>query len=156
MFASRLHSLLLVAGLTVGIAPAVPLGVSDASAGEGLNIALRSVAEHSVPTGFDAEAKLLVHTMPDIQGRQTPATTLLFVPRTTVPTGGWPIVAWAHGTSTRGQRTCAPSLTPELEGGLTRDGFPSDYVYQIGELLKAGYAVVAPDLEGLGAQAIGP
>lgn len=94
--------------------------------------------------------------MPDVRGGQTPATTLLFVPKGTPPASGWSIVAWAHGTSTPGQKTCAPSLTSELDGGLTRDGFSSDYVYQIGELLKAGYAVVAPNLEGLGAEATGP
>ncbi len=155
-FAFRLRSLPVAAGLLVSIASTGPLANSDAWAADGLNVTLRSVAEHAVPAGFDADAKLLVHTMPDIQGRQTPATTLLFVPKGAAPTGGWPIVAWAHGTSAPGQKTCAPTLTPELDGGLTRDGFPSDYVYQIGELLSAGYAVVAPDFEGLGAQAIGP
>ncbi len=155
-FASRLRSLSVAAGLTVGIASAGPLAIPGAWAEESLNVKLRSVAEHAVPSGLEADAKLLVHTMPDVRGSQTPATTLLFVPKGRAPTEGWPIVAWAHGTSTPGQKTCAPSLTPELDGGLTRDGFPSDYVYQIGELLRAGYAVVAPDLEGLGAQAIGP
>ncbi|WP_157944574.1 alpha/beta hydrolase family protein [Mangrovicella endophytica] len=156
MFASRLQSLLIAAGLAAGFASAGPVAAANAPGADGLKVALRSVTEHAVPAGLNADAKLLVHTMPDVQGRQTPATTLLFVPKGTAPNGGWPIVAWAHGTSTPGQKTCAPSLTPELDGGLTRDGFPSDYVYQIGELLKAGYAVVAPDLEGLGAEAIGP
>lgn len=154
--ATRVRSLLIAAGLVVGLASAAPLAASGAWAGDGLNVTLRSVTEHAVPAGFDADARLLVHTMPDVRGGQTPATTLLFVQKSTPPAGGWPIVAWAHGTSTPGQKTCAPSLTPELDGGLTRDGFPSDYVYQIGELLQAGYAVVAPDLEGLGAEAIGP
>lgn len=50
----------------------------------------------------------------------------------------------------------APSLSPELDGGLTADGLTSDYVYMIASLVNAGYAVVAPDLEGLGAIASVP
>lgn len=112
---------------------------------------LVSSAPHAQPNDFKADARLLVHTMPSIAGTPTRATTLLFVPRGKAPAGGWPIVAWAHGTTTPGQKTCAPSLTPQdLDGGLTRDGFKSDYAFQIGRLVNAGYAVVAPDLEGLG------
>ncbi len=88
--------------------------------------------------------------MPSIQGGTTRASTLLFVPNGTPPVGGWPIVAWAHGTTTPGQKTCAPSLSTDLDGGLTRDGWTSNYVYQIAQLVASGYAVVAPDLEGLG------
>ena len=40
-----------------------------------------------------------------------------------------------HGTTTPGQKTCAPSLSPDLDGGLTRDGFKSNYAYQIAELV---------------------
>ena len=92
--------------------------------------------------------------MPSITGAQTRATSLLFVPRGKPPVGGWPIVAWAHGTTTSGQKACAPSLTPlDVDGGITRYGSTSNYAYQIGELVNAGYAVVAPDLEGLGPDA---
>jgi pimeloyl-ACP methyl ester carboxylesterase len=66
------------------------------------------------------------------------------------------MIAWAHGTTTPGQKTCAPSQAPELDGGLTRDGFKSDYSWQIGRFIDAGYAVVAPDLEGLGPDANTP
>ncbi|WP_407811195.1 hypothetical protein, partial [Staphylococcus aureus] len=61
-----------------------------------------------------------------------------------------------HGTTTPGQKTCAPSQTSELDGGLTRDGFKSDYSWQISQFIDAGYAVVAPDLEGLGPDASTP
>lgn len=112
---------------------------------------LVSSRTYPIPAGFRSDARLLVHTMPSITGQATAASTLLFVPRGTPPAGGWPIVVWGKGTTTPGQKTCAPSLTPEdLDGGLTRDGFKSDYAFQLGRLVNAGYAVVAPDLEGLG------
>ncbi len=86
------------------------------------NAAPRSLVSSTVqpePADFRADARLLIHTMPSITGVATRASTLLFVPRGRPPAGGWPIVAWAHGTTTPGQKTCAPSLTPnDLDGGF--------------------------------------
>lgn len=137
--------------LTLGLA-GLPGNIA-AMAADRASTTLISSAPHAEPDFFRADAWLLVHTMPSIAGTPTQATTLLFVPRGKPPAGGWPIVAWAHGTTTPGQKTCAPSLSPDLDGGLTRDGFKSDYAFEIGELVSAGYAVVAPDLEGLGPDA---
>lgn len=131
-------------------------GSTVVAAAERPSATLISSVPHEEPDFFNADARLLVHTMPSIAGTPTRATTLLFVPRGAPPAGGWPIVAWAHGTATPGQKTCAPSLSPDLDGGLTRDGFKSDYAFQIGQLVNAGYAVVAPDLEGLGPVATVP
>lgn len=119
-------------------------------------VSLREAVDRPKVAGIDADVRLLRHTMLGVAGRQVPATSLLLVPRTAPPAGGWPLVAWEHGTSTPGQKTCAPSLTPELDGGLTRDGFKSDYTWQIARFIEAGYAVVAPDLEGLGPDAASP
>lgn len=111
---------------------------------------------------IDADAHLIVYRMQGISGALTEASALVFVPRGAAPAGGWPIVAWAHGTTTVGQSTCAPSLTPtDLDGGLTADAAPlgvppSGYADLIGALVAAGYAVVAPDLEGLGSVAQAP
>ena len=150
--------LLAASALALGLAGLPALAQNgDDFASDPASAALISEAAHPVPPGFRAEGSLLVHAMPGIAGEPVPATTLLFVPEGEPPAGGWPIVAWVHGTTTPGQNTCAPSLTPEeLDGGLTRDGFNSDYDYQVGELVAAGYAVVAPDLEGLGAAATVP
>jgi hypothetical protein len=54
------------------------------------------------------------------------------------PTAGWPVIAWAHG-STGVARSCAPSL----RRNLLRGPFLSMYV-------NLGYAVVASDYTGLG------
>lgn len=54
------------------------------------------------------------------------------------PAGGWPVIAWAHG-STGIARACAPSLMRNIGYGP----FLSMYV-------NLGYAVVATDYAGLG------
>ncbi|MFZ9723519.1 MAG: alpha/beta hydrolase family protein [Burkholderiaceae bacterium] len=103
-----------------------------------------------------SSATLLTHTMQAVAGGETNATSLLFVPSGTPPAGGWPLVAWAHGTTSVAKASCAPSQTPQyLDGGLTAEGFPSNYAAFIASLVGAGYAVVAPDFEGLGPAASG-
>jgi pimeloyl-ACP methyl ester carboxylesterase len=63
---------------------------------------------------------------------------LLFPAEKKAPSGGWPVIAWAHGI-TGVARTCAPSLRRNLGHGP----FLSMYV-------NLGYAVVATDYTGLG------
>lgn len=104
-----------------------------------------------------ADATLLTHSMPAWSGGSTKATTLLFTPKGVAPAGGWPIVVWAHGTTTASRKTCAPSSTLDtLDGGLTAEGFTSRYAEVVGYLVSAGYAVVAPDFEGIGDAATVP
>jgi len=118
-----------------------------------------SATPYAGPATIDADARLVVYRMRGVSGAIVEASTLVFSPRGTVPAGGWPIVGWLHGTTTVGQASCAPSLTPaDLDGGLTADAAPlgvppSGYAGLIAALVAAGYAVVAPDLEGLGAAA---
>jgi pimeloyl-ACP methyl ester carboxylesterase len=63
----------------------------------------------------------------------------LFVPKGTPPKGGWPVIAWAHGTVGLAD-ICAPSWA----GRSYRDS-----IY-LNRWLDQGYAVVATDYEGLG------
>jgi hypothetical protein len=66
------------------------------------------------------------------------ASGVVLLPRGVPPSGGWPIIAWAHDL-TGSARQCAPSLLKTLnEGPLL-----SMYV-------GLGYAVVASDYAGLG------
>lgn len=62
---------------------------------------------------------------------------LLIQPSGEAPAGGWPVIAWAHGTSGSAD-ACAPSLQGP-------QGIPV-----LKALLSAGYVVVATDYEGLG------
>lgn len=63
----------------------------------------------------------------------------VFFPKTPRPAGGWPVVAWAHGTTGIGD-ACAPSRNPRS---------PRDAAY-LGAWLREGFVVVATDYQGLG------
>ena len=142
-----------VLAASLALAGAAPAQAADRDAA--LATLRAATASPAIPE-INADVRLLHHAMRGVAGKPVPATTLLLVPKGTPPAGGWPIVAWEHGTTTPGQKSCAPSQTPELDGGLTRNGFKSDYAWQVGQLIDAGYAVVAPDLEGLGPDATTP
>ncbi len=63
----------------------------------------------------------------------------VFFPKGAPPAGGWPVIAWAHGT-TGVADVCAPSFMPRSE---------RDQQY-LSAWLEAGYAIVATDYAGLG------
>ena len=72
-------------------------------------------------------------------GKDVPASGVVILPYGDPPEGGWPVIAWAHGTTGVG-RTAAPSLDSHLVYGWE------------GLLIwpTLGYAVVATDYAGLG------
>lgn len=82
---------------------------------------------------------VFTYDMPSVLNKNIQATTLVFTPKGTAPTGGWPVVVWAHGTTGAADK-CAPS----------RNALVGEEKALIMALLNKGYAVVAPDYEGLG------
>ena len=82
---------------------------------------------------------VLRYRMPSVQQQMIDATALVFTPKGSAPVGGWPVVVWAHGTTGVADQ-CAPSNQP----------LPAIEKSLILGLLQQGYAVVAPDYEGLG------
>ena len=64
---------------------------------------------------------------------------VVLLPRGASPAGGWPIIAWAHGTTGIADR-CAPSVNP-------RSSRDAKY---LSNWLKQGFAIVATDYQGLG------
>ncbi|USA47935.1 lipase family protein [Acinetobacter sp. C26M] len=86
-----------------------------------------------------SESSVMTYKMLGQDGKETMATSLLFVPGGPMPTGGWKIVAWAHGTTGVADQ-CAPS----------RNATSPAIKDMISQFLAAGYVVVAPDYEGLG------
>ena len=64
---------------------------------------------------------------------------VVLIPAGTAPANGWPVIAWAHGTSGVAQM-CAPSLQKDVYYG--EEGLMP--------MVRAGFAVVASDYHGLG------
>ncbi|WP_067668079.1 lipase family protein [Nocardia miyunensis] len=71
----------------------------------------------------------------------TTASAAIYFPPGSPPAGGWPVIAWAHGTVGIGD-DCAYSVA----GPAAVD---RDWSY-LGTWLKQGYAIVAADYAGLG------
>lgn len=78
-------------------------------------------------------------------GEQTVVTGSVFTPPGSPPSGGWPVIAFGHGT-TGIDEACAPSLSDTLLGGASL----------IVGLAQAGYAVALADFQGLGAPGVHP
>ena len=95
--------------------------------------------DYTLPPGVTA-TRILYHTR-TADNNDTLASGVVLVPYGTPPKGGWPLLAWSHGTSGVA-RVCAPSLMTSLF--YNWEGL---YAYVI-----LGYAVVATDYAGLGTE----
>lgn len=80
-----------------------------------------------------------------ITGKPTVVTGAVFVPPGKPPHGGWPILAFAHGTIGINPE-CSPSRTPNLLNSISL----------VATYLQLGYAIAAPDYEGLGGPGFHP
>ena len=106
---------------------------------------IRSVRVTGV-TGVPAGAtvwRMLFHST-TIYGADEAESGYVIAPPTPAPAGGYPIIAWAHGTSGFAA-PCAPSLFTDAGGGSGPYLIPA-----LGRYLKAGYVIAAADYQGLG------
>jgi pimeloyl-ACP methyl ester carboxylesterase len=87
-----------------------------------------------------AEVQRMLYHSTDPDGDPIAVSGIAVIPPGEPPPGGWPVVAWAHGTTGVASR-CAPSL----EGGAGAARIPA-----LTDLTDAGYIVVATDYPGLG------
>ncbi|MEJ5140184.1 MULTISPECIES: alpha/beta hydrolase family protein [Acinetobacter] len=94
-----------------------------------------------------ADSVVMTYKMKGIKGTETQATALVFTPKTAPPAGGWPIVAWGHGT-TGVIDQCAPSRMKLITTTIL--GVDRSTHDMIDSFVKEGYVVVAPDYDGLG------
>jgi pimeloyl-ACP methyl ester carboxylesterase len=78
-------------------------------------------------------------------GAPTVVSGSVFTPKGEAPQGGWPVVAFGHGTLGINNE-CGPSLSDSLAGMVT--------VVRV--LVKLGYAVALPDYQGLGVKGTHP
>ncbi|MEH6551925.1 MAG: lipase family protein [Pseudomonadales bacterium] len=81
----------------------------------------------------------VLYTSEGFSGETVAVSGAVFTPKGEVPKGGWPVLAWAHGTVGVAD-VCAPSH---------KGRGPRDVTY-LNHWLAAGYAIVATDYEGLG------
>ncbi len=95
-----------------------------------------SFGEYDLPQQISA-VRILYHSR-SANGKDVAVSGVVLMPDRAPPTGGWPVIAWAHdfiGSA----RQCAPSLLKNLGVG------PLLSMY-----VGLGYAVVASDYAGLG------
>ena len=85
------------------------------------------------------QAYRILYATENQHGRPAVSTAAVFVPHSPAPAGGWPVIAWAHGTVGLGDN-CTPSALPRS----TRD---DEY---LSHWLDQGYVVVGTDYAGLG------
>lgn len=88
-------------------------------------------------SGALSTVRILYHSRSS-QGEDVAVSGVVLLPDGTPPTGGWPVIAWAHDF-TGSARRCAPSLLKNLNEGPLLSMYAS-----------LGYAVVASDYAGLG------
>ncbi len=93
----------------------------------------------------------ITYSMPAIAGGQTTATAVVMLPKGKAPAAGWPMIVWAHGTTGVADQ-CAPSNLKDNDGKFTLGGA----LPLVSQLLSQGYAIIAPDYEGLGSAGIHP
>lgn len=96
-------------------------------------------AGYALPKGATA-VRILYHSL-DATGRDVATSGVVLIPAGAAPAGGWPVIAWAHGTSGVA-RLCAPSAMKDVYYG--DEGLMP--------MVKAGFAVVATDYHGLGTE----
>jgi len=92
---------------------------------------------YSLPPG--AHAVRILYVSRALDRKRVAASGVVLIPAGSPPRGGWPVIAWAHGTSGVA-RMCAPSLMKDVEYGS--EGLMP--------MVAAGFAVVATDYAGLG------
>lgn len=97
-------------------------------------------ADKSLENAGRAERILYVSTDGLEGSRPVAVSGAVFLPKGDAPEGGWPLMAWAHGTVGTAD-VCAPSNNPRSE---------RDTKY-LNHWLAQGYAIVASDYQGLGA-----
>jgi alpha-beta hydrolase superfamily lysophospholipase len=90
-------------------------------------------------------ARVLYRSTNGDTGQPTVVSGSVYVPKTPAPEGGWPVMAFGHGT-TGIDEPCAPSLSPSL----------LNMKVWVVSLIKKGYAVAFTDYQGLGAPGVHP
>lgn len=91
-------------------------------------------------SGIASVAARVVYTSTSgVDGSPTEVSGTVFAPEGPAPEGGWPVIAYGHGT-TGVLPDCGPSTDPELLGSSPI----------VAALVRSGYVVAVSDYQGLG------
>lgn len=140
------------ATLTLGAAPAFAAPATVPAVWSGLDargysgpigapgtLLAKTPLDPSITLPAAGQAYRILYATTDVHGKPAVSTGAIFLPRRPAPKGGYPVVAWAHGTTGIGD-DCTPSALPRSERDTT----------YLGHWLDQGYAIVATDYAGLG------
>ncbi|MGB0866027.1 MAG: alpha/beta hydrolase family protein [Granulosicoccaceae bacterium] len=114
-------------------------GSSGSGAGSGSAGEVIALQAQSLDANQAGLAQLMRYRLRGVDNQIQESQAVVLIPAGEAPANGWPILAWGHGT-TGVADSCAPSRTTNLYG----------YLPLINQFLDAGFAVVAPDFEGMG------
>jgi pimeloyl-ACP methyl ester carboxylesterase len=90
--------------------------------------------------------RLVLYRSTGVDGKAVAVSGTVSIPKGKAPKGGWPVITWGHGTTGIAD-ACAPSRDSASNPAHTL----INYAYPLLQRwLKAGYAVVRTDYEGLG------
>jgi hypothetical protein len=150
---SSLGATLIAAGIAAGPAgsafytPPSPLPAAP----HGTVIWARPFSTSAALPSAASNILVLYHTT-GADGKDRAVSGTVAVPKGIPPSGGWPVISWAHGTTGD-----APACTPSLD---TAAGPVHDYLGPVETTLDkavaAGYAVVQTDYEGQGTPGVHP
>ncbi|MEV0106934.1 lipase family protein [Nocardia sp. NPDC050799] len=129
-----------VTALLAAAIAGLPGGHAVAAPGTGVVESVEPLAAPAVLPG-SAGSERMLYTTTTVGGAPTVASAAVYFPAGAPPAGGWPVIAWAHGTVGLGD-SCAYSVAGP--GAVARD-----WAY-LGSWLEQGYAIVAADYAGLG------
>lgn len=94
--------------------------------------------DQAIPLGTTS-ARVVYRSTSGVDGSETEVSGAVFIPPGLPPRGGWPVIAFAHGT-TGFSSECGPSLSPDLRGSAGG----------VAKFVREGFAVAAADYQGLG------
>ena len=101
-----------------------------------------------------AKNELVLYRSRDVRGNAIAVSGIIAIPKRAPPTGGYPVISWAHGTVGCAD-VCAPSRDTVAPDGPAH--IFNAYVHiLLNEFLEAGWAVVMTDYEGLGTNDLHP
>ncbi|MFD6103695.1 lipase family protein [Nocardia salmonicida] len=118
----------------------VPVASARPTESAGTVVGVESLSAAATLPG-SARAERLLYRSTTAGDQPTTTSAAVYFPAGQAPQGGWPVIAWAHGTVGLGD-DCAYSV-----GGPA--AVERDWAY-LGTWLNQGYAIVAADYAGLG------